>query len=73
MWWVVTKTTLLKSLESYRLVECEELQGSNVSAFGDDFTVATALEDLEFVFSVVTSTEKVRVQRSSYSDIIVML
>ena len=29
----------LKSLESYRLVECEELQGSNVSTFGDDFTV----------------------------------
>ena len=41
-------------------MECEELQGSNVSAFGDDFTVATALEDLEFGFSVVTSTQKVR-------------
>ena len=39
-------------------MECEELQGSNVSTFGDDFTVATALEDLEFGFSAVTSTEK---------------
>ena len=41
-------------------MECEELQGSNVSAFGDDFTVATALEDLEFGFSVITSAQKVR-------------
>ena len=53
-----------------------ELQGSNVSAFGDDFTMATALEDLEFGFRVVTSTQKVRVkvQRSScghHCDIIV--
>ena len=51
-------------------MECEELQGSNVSTFGDDFTVATALEDLEFGFSVVTSTEKVRV-KGHHGDIIV--
>ena len=51
-------------------MECEELQGSNVSAFGDDFTVATALEDLEFGFSVVTSTQKVRV-KGHHVDIIV--
>ena len=47
----------LKSLENYNLVECEELQGSNVSTFGDDFTVATALEDLEFGFSIITSAQ----------------
>ena len=41
----------------YRLMECEELQGSNISAFGDGFTVATAVEDLQFGFSVVTSTQ----------------
>ena len=51
-------------------MECEELQGSNVSTFGDDFTVETALEDLEFGFSVVTSTQKVGV-KGHHSDIIV--
>ena len=54
-------------------MECEELQESNVSAFGDDFTVATALEDREFGFSVVTSTQN-EGQRSScghYCDIMV--
>ena len=50
----------LKSLENYRLVECEDQHGSNVTALGDDFTVATALEDLEFGFNVVTNTQKVR-------------
>lgn len=48
----------LKSLENYRLVECEDQHGSNVTALGDDFTVATALEDLEFGFNVVTNTQK---------------
>jgi len=37
-------------------------RGSNVSTFGDDFTVATALEDLEFGFSIITSAQKVRKQ-----------
>ena len=49
----------LKQLESYKVLECEELQGSNMAAVGDDFTVATALEDLEFGFSIVQSSQKV--------------
>ena len=51
----------VKSLEGYTVVECDEIEGSsNVSNVGDDFTVETALEDLEFGFSVVKSTHKVR-------------
>ena len=53
----------LKSLEGYTVVvnECDEIEGSNnVSYLGDDFTVKTALEDLEFGFTVIKSTQKVR-------------
>ena len=52
----------VKSLEGYMVVECDEIEGSNnVSYLGDDFTVETALEDLEFGFTVIKSTQKVRV------------
>ena len=52
----------VKSLEGYTVVECDEIEGSNnVSYLGDDFTVETALEDLEFGFTVIKSTQKVRV------------
>ena len=51
----------VKSLEGYTVVECDEIEGSNnVSYLGDDFTVETALEDLEFGFTVIKSTQKVR-------------
>lgn len=50
----------VKSLEGYSVVECDEIEGSsNVSYLGDDFTVETALEDLEFGFTVIKSTQKV--------------
>ena len=50
----------VKSLEGYTVVECDEIEGSNnVSYLGDDFTVETALEDLEFGFTVIKSTQKV--------------
>ena len=49
----------VKSLEGYTVVECDEIEGSNnVSYLGDDFTVETALEDLEFGFTVIKSTQK---------------
>ena len=51
----------VKSLEGYTVVECDEIEGSNnVSYLGDDFTVETVLEDLEFGFIVIKSTQKVR-------------
>ena len=41
-------------------MECDEVHGDdNVAADSDDFTVETALEDLEFGFSVIQSTQKV--------------
>lgn len=43
----------------YRVVECEGEEGKSVVNAGDDFTVETALEDLEFGFSITTSTQKV--------------
>ena len=50
----------VKSLEGYTVAECDEIEGSNnVSYLGDDFTVETALEDLEFGFTVIKSTQKV--------------
>ena len=51
----------LKSLESFSLVDCDEIHGEENVTAGDDFTVQTSLEDLEFGFSIVKSTEKVRV------------
>lgn len=51
----------LKGLESFSLMECEEIHGEENVTAGDDFTVQTSLEDLEFGFSIVRSTEKVRV------------
>ena len=41
------------------MVECEGVEGKSVVSAGDDFTVETALEDLEFGFSITTSTQKV--------------
>ena len=50
----------MKSLEGFTVVECDEIEGSsNVSTLGDDFTVETALEDLEFGFTVTQSTQQV--------------
>ena len=43
----------------YQVVVCEGEEGRNVVNAGDDFTVETALEDLEFGFSITTSTQKV--------------
>lgn len=40
-------------------MECEGEMGKSVVSAGDDFTVETALEDLEFGFSITTSTQKV--------------
>lgn len=49
----------LKLASGYYEVECEEEEGKSVVSGGDDFTVETALEDLEFGFSIVKSTQKV--------------
>lgn len=50
----------VKSQEGYTVVECDEIEGSNnVSTMGDDFTVETALEDLEFGFTVIKNTQQV--------------
>ena len=49
----------MKSAGGYRVVECECEVGKSVVSAGDDFTVETALEDLEFGFSITTSTQKV--------------
>lgn len=48
-----------KAAAGYRVVECEGEVGKSVVSAGDDFTVETALEDLEFGFSITTSTQKV--------------
>ena len=52
----------MKSLESYTPVEMEEVEGEGgvVTSDVDDFTVETSLEDLEFGFSIINSTQKVR-------------
>lgn len=55
------KVVLLKELEGYSLVECEQESGSAVrSSGGDSLTVETSLEDIEFGFSVVRSIQKVK-------------
>ena len=55
----------VKSQEGYTVVECDEIEGSsNVSTMGDDFTVETALEDLEFGFTVIKSTQRVSIIES---------
>ena len=48
-----------KLLGGYSVVECEGEVGKSVVSACDDFTVETALEDLEFGFSITTSTQKV--------------
>jgi hypothetical protein len=50
----------LKDLEGYKLVECEVEEGNNTvsTPTGDALTVETSLEDLEFGFKVVKSTQK---------------
>ena len=50
----------LKEIEGYTLIECEEHGPSSVTTpSGDILTVETSLQDLEFGFSVVKSTQKV--------------
>lgn len=51
----------LKSLESFTIMDTDEIHGvENVSAAQvDDFTVETSLEDLEFGFNIMKSTQKV--------------
>ena len=51
----------------YRAVECEGEVGKNVVNAGDDFTVETALEDLEFGFSITTSKQRVSYNRDDLS------
>ena len=64
----------VKSLEGYTVVECDEIEGSNnVSYVGDDFTVETALEDLEFGFTVIKSTQKVRKLSYLHNSIFVFI
>lgn len=41
------------------MVECEGEVGKSMVSIGDDFTVQTSLEDLEFGFSIIQSTQKV--------------
>ena len=50
-----------KTAGGYHVVECESEVGKSVVSSGDDFTVETALEDLEFGFSVTTSKQKVSI------------
>ena len=53
----------LKRLDNFSFVECEEYEeGESVATSTDDFTVETSLEDLEFGFSIVTSTQKVQLE-----------
>ena len=55
-----------KMAGGYQAVECEGEVGRNVVNAGDDFTVETALEDLEFGFSITTSKQKVSyIQRNN--------
>lgn len=51
----------LKELEGFKLLECEEEHGRSTvtTPNGDVLTVETSLEDLEFGFKVVKSTQKV--------------
>lgn len=67
MLWILLLQDLvaLKSLESFSLMECDEIHGEEnvVAAYMDDFTVETSLEDLEFGFSITKSTEKVNKER----------
>lgn len=51
----------LKELEGFKLLECEEEHGRSTvtTPNGDVLTVETSLEDLEFGFKVVRSTQKV--------------
>ena len=50
----------VKTLDAFSQIECDEIQGeSNVAAAQvDDFTVE--LEDLEFGFTIVKSTQTVQ-------------
>lgn len=53
----------------YSVVECEGEVGNSVMSGCDDFTVETALEDLEFGFSVITSTQKVSHNMCSFLQV----
>ena len=50
-----------KNLEGYFLVECDEEYASSTvtTSVNDAYTVEMSLEDIEFGFSVVCSTQKV--------------
>ncbi len=53
----------LKELEGYSVIECEQEHGVSSAVKtnpGDTLVVETSLEDLEFGFSVVKSTQKVK-------------
>ena len=52
----------LKELEGYSLIECEHGLSTMKTPAGDTLVVETSLEDLEFGFSVVKSTQKVKVK-----------
>ena len=62
--YIVDTVIIDRSFIPHRLhyvVECDEIEESNnVSYVGDDFTIETALEDLEFGFIVIKNTQKVR-------------
>ena len=60
------KATLLLSVMKWR-------DAINVSYVGDDFTVETALEDLEFGFTVIKSTQKVRKLSYLHNSIFVFI
>ena len=52
----------LKELEGFKVLECEQEHGLSAAVKtspGDTKIVETSLEDLEFGFSVVKSTQKV--------------
>lgn len=57
----------MKELEGYKYIECEveEGHGTVTTPTGDTLTVETSLEDLEFGFKVVKSTQKVSYFQSS--------
>ncbi len=59
----------LKELEGFKVLECEQEHGSSAAVKtspGDTRIVETSLEDLEFGFSVVRSTQKVTDSLTEY-------
>ena len=53
---------LVKEVEGYSVIECEQESGRTPAVSrpdGDSLTVETSLEDIEFGFSVVNTVQKV--------------